>query len=120
MKFTSGVRPRRQRSRCLRSLFTRSDALKRHERKHLEMITHTCGNCLKNFYHNEMLLEHEIFCQETTRKRKLEEVGDIPTQKKQRVAVQTGVGETPQEDDDNPCELISAFKESLKKVQLKP
>ena len=107
--------------RCNES-FTHSDALKRHERKHLEITRTSCGNCLKKFYRNDMLLQHQIFCQESTHKRKLEEVCEIPATNRPRVCEQTGAGEAekPQADDDDLCNWITAFQNSLKKVELKP
>ena len=45
-------------------------------------------------------------------KRKSEEPRDTPTEKKPRVGDQIGGGEVekPQDDDDGPCQLISACK----------
>ena len=69
-----------------------------------------------------MLLEHQIFCQENTHKRKLEEVGEIPATNRPRAWEQTGAGEAEksQEDDDDLCNLATAFQNSFKKVELKP
>ena len=65
-----------------------------------------------------MLLEHQIFCEENTAKRRPEESNDTPDPKKRKVDEQTGAGEVekPQEDDNDPCQLTSAFKDSLKKA----
>ena len=69
------------------------------------MTTHACDDCLKKFYRNDMLLDHQIFCQENTHNRELEEVGEIPATNRPRACEQTGAGEAekPQADDDDLC-----------------
>ena len=97
--------------------------LKRHQKWHQRMITHTCDNCRKAFHRRDKLAEHQIHCQGNPLKRKRDEDDTSPTPKKVRVDVQVGEGEPKnhiEEEDGNPCNSTTAFEGSLKKVELKP
>ena len=99
--------------------FTRKDAVSRHEKKHEDVATHTCDTCSKQFYRKDMFSEHQRFCKANSRKRKVTDVDDNRTVRKQHLDNQIGEGETeePLSDADiDPCVFSSAFNDSLKKL----
>ena len=82
-------------SHCNES-FTRKNALKRHERRHQQVATQSCGNSLNKLYRRDKFIEHQIFCERNTRKRNPEVAEDImKTAKIRRVIGQTGARERP-------------------------
>ncbi len=62
-------------------------------------------------------MEHKVHCQGNSLKRKRDEDDRNPAPKKMRGDVQIGKGEP---ENDNPCSSTTAFKDTLKKVELKP
>ena len=103
--------------------FSRADALKRHQKRHQGMITHTCNNCRKKFYRHDKLVEHQVHCQGDSLKRKRDEGDSGPSQKKVRAENQVGEGKPEnhvEEESDNPCSSTTAFEDSLKKIEPKP
>ena len=70
--------------------FSRADALKRHQKRHQGMITHTCNNCRKGFYRHDKLVKHQVHCQGNSLKRKRDEDDSGPSPKKVRGENQVG------------------------------
>jgi hypothetical protein len=102
--------------------FTRKDDLKRHQKRHQRIATHTCNNCRKEFYRRDHLVEHQIQCKGNPLKRGHEEDDSSPAPKKMRGEDQIGEGEPGNqvEENDSPCSSTTAFEDSLKKIELKP
>ncbi|CAB4039210.1 Gastrula zinc finger, partial [Paramuricea clavata] len=102
--------------------FTRKDDLKRHQKRHQGITTHTCENCRKKFYRRDNLVEHQVQCQGNPLKRGRDEDDSSRAPKKVRVENQIGEGEPDNqvEENNNPCSSTTAFEDSLKKIELKP
>ena len=87
------------------------------------MMTHICNNCRKAFHRRDKLVEHQMHCQGNSSKRKRDEDDSGPASKKVRGENQVGEGKPEnhvEEENDNPCSSTTAFKDSLKKIELKP
>ena len=97
--------------------------MKRHQKRHQRIVTHTCNNCRKEFHRRDNLVEHQIQCQGNPLKRGRDEDDSNPTAKKMRDDNQVGEGEPDNqvgEENDNPCSSTTAFEDSLKKIEMKP
>ena len=77
---------------CSKS-FTRRDALKRHQKQHQKVTTHTCDTCKKEFYRRDKLMEYQFHCLKDPLKRKRKEDDSNPASKKMRGENQVGKGE---------------------------
>ena len=101
--------------------FTRMDALIRHGQQHQQLVTHRCDKCLKEFYRRDKLVEHRVVCDGNTLKRESDYPVDTTSKAKRSNFDETAhSSDQIGHEDDDPCNLTSAFEENLKKIELKP